>query len=97
MTPLHRGVFVAGPIEVPFRALESLTLKSQRVAVDRQRMQQHFGVSAAGLGALQLLGGVADQSPVAMRRARGALTAGVLHEPLLTSRPVAKPTPRRDP
>lgn len=102
MMRLYRGAFVAGlvPAEmtaVPLHASASRALESQCVAVDGQRMQQHLGVSAVGLGALQVRGGVADQSPVAVRGARGALTAGFFHEPLLASPRGATPMPRRDP
>lgn len=85
MRASHRGA-----LAVPFRALAS-----QRVAVDGERMQHYLGVSAIRLGALPLAGGVVDQSPVAVRQARCTVTAGVSHEPLLTSQCGAIPMPRR--
>lgn len=87
MTYLHRGAFGA----------RLGALASQRVTVDRQRMQQHFGMGAIVFRALQVRSGMANQSPVAVRRARGALTAIVSHEPLLASPHVAMPMPRRHP
>ena len=92
MTHLHRGASGAGLVEIPPR-----TQASQCVAVDRQRVQQHLRMGAIVVRALQVRGGVVDQSPVAVRRARGALTAIVSHEPLLASPHVAMPMPRRSP
>lgn len=95
MTPLYRCAFIAGPApagisDVPLRALTS-----QCVAVHGQRVQQHLGVCAIGFGALQMLGGVPDESAVAVRFDRCALTAGISHEPLLASPHGVIPMPRR--
>lgn len=95
MTHLHRGAFDAGLIGAGLFEVGIGARASQRVAVDRQRMQQNLGVSTVELGALQVLGRVADQSPVAMWRARGALTAALVHEPLLASGSGPIPAPRR--
>lgn len=91
MTPLHRGALVAGPVGKPLR-----TGTAHGVAVDGQRVQQHLGVKATGFGALQVPGGVADQSPMTVRLARCTLTAGTSHGHLLASPHDAIPMPRRD-
>ena len=87
MTHLHRGAFV-GPLDA---------LTSQCLAVDGQRMQQRLRVIAIGFGAIKVSAGVPDQSPMAVRRSRCALTAGIPHEPLLASPHGAIPMPRRGP
>lgn len=92
MTHLHCGAFGAGSVVPAFSARQA-----QCIAVDRQRVQQHLGVIAIGFGALQVSAGVPDQSPVAMRRVRRALTAAVSHGPLLASPRGAIPMPRRGP
>lgn len=87
MTQSHRYALGAG-----FRAPAA-----QGVAVQGERVQQHFGMIAIGLGALPVLCGVTDQSSVAVRATCQALTAAVSHEPLLASQPGGIPLPRREP
>ena len=91
MTPLHRGAFVVGLAAMCFRARAA-----HGVAVGGQRVERNLGVNATGLGALQVPGGVADQSPMTVRLARCTLTAGTSHGHLLASPHDAIPMPRRD-
>lgn len=56
-----------------------MLLATDRVAVDREPVQQHFRMLAARLGALPVVPGMANQGAVTVRLGRCALAAFFAH------------------
>ena len=64
---------------VPTAFLAAGLLATDRVAVDREPVYQHFRMLAVRLGALPTVPGVADQGAVTVRLGRQALAAFFAH------------------